>query len=152
MPGNPFDFTGRSALVTGCGSPEGIGFAAARLLARLGAQVAITSTTERIETRAADLRADGAEVYAHVADLTDRRQACELVAAAASALGPIEVLVNAAGMAQTGTVPVSAPFRELEPEDLERELEITLETAFHTTQAALPAMVERGYGRIGSVS
>jgi len=152
MTGNPFDFTGRSALVTGCGSAEGIGFAAARLLARLGALVAITSTTERIETRAADLRAEGAEVYAHVADLIDRRQAFELVAAAASALGPLEVLVNAAGMAQTGTVPVSAPFRELEPEDLERELEITLETAFHTTQAALPAMVERGYGRIVMVS
>src|SRR5436190_104268 len=53
MTGNPFDFTGRSALVTGCGSAEGIGFAAARLLARLGALVAITSTTERIETQAA---------------------------------------------------------------------------------------------------
>src|SRR5205807_1926453 len=60
MAATPFDFSGRVALVTGCGSPEGIGLAGARLLARLGARVAITSTTaDRIESRAAELRADG---------------------------------------------------------------------------------------------
>jgi 3-oxoacyl-[acyl-carrier protein] reductase len=153
MTTNPFDFTGRNALVTGCGSAEGIGFAAVRLLAGLGAQVAITSTTyERIEARAAELRVDGARVFAHVADLTDRGQAFDLVAAAREAIGPIDILVNAAGMVQTGTDPVNAPFGELEPEELQRELEITLKTAFHTTQAALPSMVERGYGRIVMVS
>jgi 3-oxoacyl-[acyl-carrier protein] reductase len=152
MPDNPFDFGGRNALVTGCGSAAGIGFAAARLLARLGAGVAITSTTERIEERAGELRAAGAQAYAHVADLTDRVQAFELVAAAQDALGPIDVLVNAAGMIQVGTEQISAPFGELEPEALQRELEITLKTAFHTTQAALPSMVEREYGRIVFVS
>jgi 3-oxoacyl-[acyl-carrier protein] reductase len=153
MTGNPFDFAGRNALVTGCGSAEGIGFATARLLARLGARVAVTSTTsERLDARAAELRADGAHVFAQVADLTDRCQAFDLVAAAQAANGPIDLLVNAAGMVQTGTDPVSAPFGELEPEGLQRELEITLKTAFHTTQAVLPAMVERGYGRIVMVS
>ena len=153
MADNPFDFTGRTALVTGCGSAEGIGLAVARLLARLGAGVAITSTTaERIEARAAELRRDGANVFSQVADLTDREQAFELVAAAQEALGPVEILVNAAGMVQTGTAPVSASFEELQPEDLQRELEITLKTAFHTTQAALPSMVERRYGRIVMVS
>jgi 3-oxoacyl-[acyl-carrier protein] reductase len=139
--------------VTGCGSAEGIGYAGARLLARLGARVAITSTTaERIEARAAELRGDGADVSAHVADLTDREQAFDLVAAARAAHGPIDVLVNAAGLVQTGTDPVSAPFAELDPEDLQRELEITLKTAFHTTQATLPEMAERRYGRIVMVS
>src|SRR6266566_1253927 len=62
-----------TALVTGCGSAEGIGFAAARLLARLGASVAITSTTaERLEARATELQRDGARVFRRVADLTDR--------------------------------------------------------------------------------
>src|SRR3989449_4733347 len=150
---NPFDFTGRNALVTGCGSDKGIGFASARLLARLGASVAITSTTaDRIEALASELRSDGANVFSQVADLTDRDQAFELVAAAQEALGPIEILVNAAGMVQTGIDPVGAPFGELTPEDLQRELEITLKTAFHTTQAALPSMVERRYGRIVMVS
>jgi 3-oxoacyl-[acyl-carrier protein] reductase len=153
MSDNPFDFAGRNALVTGCGSAEGIGFATARLLARLGAAVAITSTTaDRIEVRAAELREFGAPVFAHVADLTDRGQAFGLVAAAQEALGPLDVIVNAAGMIQTGTAAVSARFGELEPEGLQRELEITLKTAFHTTQAALPAMVERRYGRIVFVS
>jgi|SRR6266566_626739 len=65
-----------TALVTGCGSAEGIGFAAARLLARLGASVAITSTTaERLEARATELQRDGARVFRRVADLTDRGQA-----------------------------------------------------------------------------
>jgi 3-oxoacyl-[acyl-carrier protein] reductase len=145
---NPFDFAGRAALVTGCGSEAGIGFASARLLARLGARVAITATTERIETRASELRAEGAEVSAHIADLTDRKQAFELVEAA----GNVDILVNAAGMVQTGVEVVFPPFRELAPEDLRRHLDITLMTAFHTTQAVLPGMVERGYGRIVMVS
>lgn len=153
MARNPFDFTGRTALVTGCGSAEGIGFAAARLLAELGAQVAITSTTaERIEARAEELGAGGARVYAHVADLTGRRQAFDLVAATQATFGPIDVLVNAAGMVQTGREPVIAPFGELDPDELQRELDLTLKTAFHTTQAALPGMVERRYGRIVMVS
>ena len=152
MAPDPFVFTGRNALVTGCGSASGIGFATARLLAGLGARVAITATTERIQTRAGELRSEGAEVSAHIADLTDRTQAFELVAAARDAHGPIEILVNAAGMIQSGTGAVSPPFRDLGPEDLQRELEITLKTAFHVTQAALPAMVERRYGRIVMVS
>ncbi len=147
----PFDFTGRSALVTGSGSANGIGFAAARLLAGLGARVAVTSTTSRIHERAADLRAHGA-VSAHVADLTDRKQAFDLAAAVREEHGPIAVLVNAAGMVQTGTAPVSARFGELTPEDFQRELEITLKTAFHTTQAVLPGMAAHRYGRIVMVS
>jgi 3-oxoacyl-[acyl-carrier protein] reductase len=145
----PFDLTGRLALVTGCGSAEGIGFASARLLARLGARIAITSTTVRIEERARELGADGADVVAaRVADLTDREQAFALVAAA----GPVDILVNNAGMIQSGVDNHSALFAELAPAALQRQLEITLKTAFHTTQAALPGMVERGHGRIVMMS
>jgi 3-oxoacyl-[acyl-carrier protein] reductase len=147
MPRRPFDFGDRHALVTGCGSAQGIGFAAARLLARLGARVTITSTTERIERRAAELRGEGAEVQARVADLTVRGQAIEL-----AAQSPFDVLVNAAGMVQTGAPPVSARFAELSPEDLQHELELTLKTAFHLSQAVLPGMLERRYGRIVMVS
>ncbi|HEY3070960.1 MAG TPA: SDR family NAD(P)-dependent oxidoreductase [Gaiellaceae bacterium] len=149
---SPFDFAGRAAIVTGCGSESGIGFACARLLARLGARVAITATTERIETRADELRAEGADISAHVADLTDRKQAFALVEAARNAHRQIDVLVNAAGMVQTGVEPVGAPFRDLAPEDLRRELDVTLMTAFHTTQAVILGMAERGYGRIVMVS
>jgi 3-oxoacyl-[acyl-carrier protein] reductase len=152
MSGNPFDFDGRSALVTGCGSAEGIGFASARLLARLGARVAITSTTDRIDERAGELRADGAAVSAHVADLTDRAQAFDLVAAAQAAHGPLHVLVHAAGMVQSGQESVSGRFGDLPPEVWEHALDLNLNTAFHTVQATLAGMVERGHGRIVLVS
>ena len=115
---NPFDFTRRAALVTGCGSEAGIGFASARLLARLGARVTITATTDRIEARADELRTEGADITAHAADLTDRAQAFALAGAA----GDVDILVNAAGLAQTGIDPVTARFRDLTPEQLEREL------------------------------
>jgi 3-oxoacyl-[acyl-carrier protein] reductase len=147
-----FDFTGRAALVTGAGSDAGIGFACARVLARLGARVAITSTTERIRDRADELRAEGAEVSSHIADLTERQQAFDLVSAVRSAHGQVDVLVNAAGMAQTGIAPITARFRDLSLDDLRRELDLTLMTAFNTTRAALPVMIERGYGRIVMVS
>src|SRR5437763_266573 len=149
---NPFDFDRRNALITGCGSPAGIGFASARVLARLGARVAVTSTTSRIEDRAAELRADGAEVSAHVADLADREQAIDLVAAAQVATGRLDILVHAAGMVQTGSELLSAHFAKLPPRDWLRSLDINLNTAFHTAQAVLPGMVQRGYGRLVFIS
>jgi len=148
----PFDFSGRAALVTGCGSEAGIGFACARLLARLGARVAITSTTERIRDRTDELSAEGAEVSSFIADLTARHEAFDLVSATRNAHGQIDVLVNAAGMVQTGIGPIAARFRDLSLDDLQRELDITLVTAFHTTKAVVPEMVSAGYGRIVMIS
>jgi 3-oxoacyl-[acyl-carrier protein] reductase len=147
MSPQPFTLESRHALVTGCGSANGIGFASARLLTRLGARVSITSTTERIHERAAE-----AEAFAFVADLTDRAQAFALAAAAREAYGPIDILVNGAGMVQTGVQAVGTPFVDLEPDALDRQWEITLKTAFHLTQAVLPGMIERRHGRIVMVS
>src|SRR5438874_193813 len=59
-------FSGKVALVTGAGSPRGIGFAIARLLAQQGAKIAITSTTQRIEDRARELSAECGDVFAMV--------------------------------------------------------------------------------------
>jgi 3-oxoacyl-[acyl-carrier protein] reductase len=143
----PFSLESRHALVTGCGSPQGIGFASARLLAELGARVSITSTTDRIHARATELGAFGV-----VADLTDSSQARAVAAAARGAHGPIDILVNAAGMVQTGVAADTAPFVSLDSAALDLQLEITLKTAFHMTQAVLPEMVERRHGRIVMVS
>ncbi len=149
----PLRLDGRSALVTGCGSEAGIGFACAQLLAELGAKVTITSTTARIETRAAELRAAGAaEIHAHVADLTDAGQARALVAAAEAAHGPLDVLVNNAGLAQIGVEIEDAHISELPEDAFRHDLELNLLTAFHVTQAVLPGMLKRGYGRIVMVS
>jgi 3-oxoacyl-[acyl-carrier protein] reductase len=145
----PFTLESRHALVTGCGSPRGIGFASARLLVRLGARVSITSTTERIHARAAEA---GVGTFSVVADLTDPAQTRGAAVAARDAHGPIDILVNAAGMVQTGVSAETAPFVELVSELLDQQLEITLKTAFHMTQAVLPEMVERRHGRIVMVS
>jgi 3-oxoacyl-[acyl-carrier protein] reductase len=149
---SPFEFSGRVALVTGCGSESGIGHACARLLARLGAGVAVTATTDRVEERAAELRAAGAEATAHVADLTVREQAFALVEAVERAHGRFDVLVNAAGIAQSGVPAPDAAFADLTEAQWRRELDVNLMTAVHTTQAALPGMVRRGYGRIVMIS
>ncbi len=146
---SPFDLRARHALVTGCGSAHGIGFASARTLAGLGARISITSTTERIHERAVEL---GGEAFSFVADLTDRAQGDALISGAREAHGPIDILVNAAGMVQTGIRESEAPFAELPVADLDRQLEITLKTAFNATQAVLPKMLERGHGRIVMVS
>jgi 3-oxoacyl-[acyl-carrier protein] reductase len=147
MSPQPFALESRHALVTGCGSANGIGYASARLLARLGARVSITSTTDRIHERAAVLEAFGV-----VADLTDRSAAQAVAGAARDAHGPIDILVNAAGMVQTGVPAVSAQFVDLAPDALDRQWEITLKTAVHLTQAVLPAMIEQKHGRIVMVS
>jgi 3-oxoacyl-[acyl-carrier protein] reductase len=139
----PFALAGRRALVSGCGSTEGIGFATARLLARLGADVAITSTTARIHERARELGVRG-----FVADLADAAQADELT----TAVGAVDVLVNNAGMTQTGAADGGDVFLRLSPEQFQRQLDITLKTAFHLTRAVLPGMVGRRYGRVVMVS
>lgn len=147
--GAPFRLEGRHALVSGCGSRDGIGFASARLLTRLGARVSSTSTTDRIHERAAEL----AGVFSFVADLTDPEQAAALVASARAAHGSVDVLVNNAGMTQSGSEDDGGgAFLALPPAALERQLEITLKTAFHLTQAVLPEMAAGGSGRIVMVS
>jgi len=143
-------FDGRVALVTGAGSPQGIGFATARLLVREGASVAITSTTDRIRERAEELGKE--DVHGHVADLTNEAQVRELVDGVLERFGRIDILVNNAGMAQTGIEAPWARVVELQTDAFHLHLELNLVTAFQLTRAVLPGMLERGYGRIVMVS
>jgi 3-oxoacyl-[acyl-carrier protein] reductase len=144
---SPFSLVGRHALVSGCGSAEGIGFATARVLAALGARLSITSTTDRIHERAREL-----DCFGFVADLTDLEQAHAFAAAARDAHGAIDILVNTAGMVQTGIESGSGPLAAVTAEAFQRQLDITLKTALNLTQAVLPEMVERRRGRIVMVS
>jgi 3-oxoacyl-[acyl-carrier protein] reductase len=143
---------GQVALVTGAGAADGIGFAVARLLAERGATVAITATSDRIRERAAELRACGAEVWSGTADLTDDGASAALVAAVVERFGRIDVLVNNAGMAQTGADELDGPLVELDARRWRMSLERTLTTAANVTRAVLRGMLDRGYGRIVMVS
>lgn len=137
----------RSALVTGAGAVDGIGIAIARALCESGAAVAITGASARVETRAAELRAEGYDVRAAVADLTVAAEVRRLL----SALGPVDILVNNAGMGSVSQPALQKPFVELEETDWDRGIETTLKTAFLATRTFLPPMVARGHGRIINV-
>src|SRR5260370_10303118 len=143
---------GQKAIGTGEGSAAGIGFAVARYLLEAGAQVAITSTTERIQERARELDANGNNVLAIVADLTEEAAATRIVDTVMKRSGRIDVLVNNAGMAQIGCALEGKTVQESSYADWCRQIEITLHTAFFMTRAVLPVMTQRKYGRILNVS
>jgi 3-oxoacyl-[acyl-carrier protein] reductase len=146
------DVRGQTAVVTGAGSAEGIGFAIARRLHAAGAHVTITSTTDRIRERARELDPTGERVMAMVADLTDEVAVQALVESVLGRAGRIDVLVNTAGMAQTGHHLESTTLQRTSLADWRQQFEITLHTAFLMTRAVLPGMVQRKYGRIVNVS
>jgi 3-oxoacyl-[acyl-carrier protein] reductase len=146
------DLDGQTAIVTGAGSAEGIGFAIARQLHAAGAHVAITSTTERIQERVRELDADGKRAMAFVADLTEEAAVQKLVGAVLQRNGRIDILVNNAGMTQTGQAIESKALQNSSYQDWLKQIEITLHTAFLVTRAVLPAMTQRKYGRIVNVS
>jgi 3-oxoacyl-[acyl-carrier protein] reductase len=148
-----FDLSGRVAVVTGAGSPEGIGFATASLLAELGAAVLITATTARIEERAGELSAAGFDAAGVIADLTVEDAASRVVEAAVQRWGQLDIVVNNAGM-----VSVASPVFENGAADAmplttwQASLDRNLTTAFLVTRAALPGMISRGWGRIVMMS
>jgi 3-oxoacyl-[acyl-carrier protein] reductase len=148
-PPRPFaDLTGKTALVTGCGSESGIGFAAARALGGQGAQVAISSTTDRIGQRAEELRESGIEVSSHIADLTDPDQAGSMVEEAIAAHNRLDILVNNAGMTQVGTDDPDRPFSALGPDQWRAGIARNLDLAAYVTRAALAEITRSDGGRI----
>jgi len=148
------NFSEKVALITGAGSPHGIGFATARLLAQQGSKIAVTSTTERIKERADQLAAEGADIFAFTADLRDHARSQMLVQEVLARYGRLDILVNNAGMTQIGnpTETTSRPLAETSEEEWDYGIAINLKTTFNITKAALPFMVAAGYGRIVNVS
>jgi 3-oxoacyl-[acyl-carrier protein] reductase len=144
-----FDLSGRVALVTGAGAPDGIGFATARLLSELGAAVMISATTSRIHDRVSALRSAGFDAAGMVGDLTDARVASGLVSAALQQWGRLDIAVNNAGMISAAD-PVfeSGTVESMDLATWQAGLARNLTSAFLVTKAALPAMTGRGWGRI----
>jgi NAD(P)-dependent dehydrogenase (short-subunit alcohol dehydrogenase family) len=122
----------KTAVVTGGGS--GIGLAIARRLRADGLNVATL-----------DLNPSGDD-FGHAADVTDRAQVDTALAAIRDRLGPVTVLVNAAG------IEGYKRFRNLTFETWQRVLDVNLNGVFHCIQAVLPDMEEAGWGRIVNIS
>ncbi|MCV7441065.1 SDR family oxidoreductase [Mycobacterium paraense] len=122
----------KTAVVTGGGS--GIGQAVAQRLRADGLDVATI-----------DLKPSETEL-AFTADVTDRSQVDAALAAIRAQLGPVTVLVNAAGLDGFKR------FANITFEDWQRVIDVNLNGVFHTIQAVLPDMVEAGWGRIVNIS
>lgn len=138
-------FTGRVALVTGGG--RGIGAEIARSLAREGAVVAVSARTpSEVKAVADEIVKLGGQARPFIADLSQADQGPALVARVAAALGPLDFLINNAGIAS------SAPVAKISLEEWNRIFAVNVTATFLCTQAALPAMVERGSGRIVNIA
>src|SRR5260370_23048246 len=87
-----FDLSGRVAVVTGAGGPDGIGFATARLLAELGAAVMISATTARIQDRVSELRSAGFDAAGIIGGLTDAGVGSGLLSASPEPTGPLDIV------------------------------------------------------------
>jgi 3-oxoacyl-[acyl-carrier protein] reductase len=146
------DFTGRVALVTGAGAADGIGFSAAKLLAEAGAKVAITATTKRIQERLKELPCAAASKAAFIADLTDEKAARDLVAGVKKRFGRLDILINNAGMLQTGHANRASRVDRINDAEWRRALALNLDTCFFVTRAAVPFMLRGRYGRIVNIS
>jgi len=148
-----FGLAGRVALVTGAGSPTGIGFAAARLLHSLGASVVVGATTARVHDRAAALDPSGSRAAGVVADLTTDAGAQAAVAAAVEVFGGLDVLVANAGMTSVADPAMhEGTVTAISPEAWSASLARNLDTAFLTLRAALPALRRSGAGRVVTVA
>lgn len=143
---------GRVALVTGAGSPSGIGFATALRLAGLGARVVVTDIDARALERAAELRALGFEASAYLCDLASRPQVQELVERVVADCGSVSVLVNNAGMTLGSGSEDYEHFDACSDHHWDMTIERNLTTCFNVTRRVLPHMVRRGWGRIVNVS
>ncbi len=135
----------KAAVVTGGG--RGIGSAVAQALARAGVRVLVAARSAgEIEAVAAELRAGGASAHAVPCDVSDPRSVQALANEAERLLGRVDVLVNNAGTAD------SAPFLKVTLEQWEALHRVNATGPLLVTQAFLPAMLERDWGRIVNVA
>ena len=138
---------GRTALVTGCS--RGIGRAIALGLARDGFDVVVNDIERQrseLEALAGEIRAIGRRCFALVADVSDRVQVRAMVEAALAQAGRIDALVNNAGILIASTV------EDLREEQWDAVMDVNAKGTFLVTQALLPHMRERGYGRIVNIA
>ncbi len=129
------------ALVTGGG--QGIGLAIARALTAAGAVVTVLGRGEGALARAVE---DGAAAGYEVADVTDGAASAAALARAEAGRGPLAILVNNAGAAE------SAPIARLERELWDRCIALNLTAVYELCRAVLPGMTERRTGRIVNIA
>jgi NAD(P)-dependent dehydrogenase (short-subunit alcohol dehydrogenase family) len=138
---------GKLALITGGG--RGIGRAVAFAFAREGASVAVVArTSPEVERVAAELKHEcGVQTLHATCDVADAQSVARAFAVVAGTFGRgADILVNNAGIAE------SAPVTRTDDAHWRRHLAVNLDGTFYCTRAALPSMIERGWGRIINIA
>ncbi|SDI47714.1 MULTISPECIES: SDR family NAD(P)-dependent oxidoreductase [Bradyrhizobium] len=140
------DLRGHVALVTG--GSRGIGAAVAAALADAGAAVAVNyrERAQDADAVVAAITAKGGRAMAVAADVSQAAAVTKMVEQVAASLGPVDILVNNAGIAIVRGVD------ELTEDDFDRTILVNLKSAFLCTQAVLPAMRARKWGRIVNIT
>jgi gluconate 5-dehydrogenase len=145
MQNNLFDVSEKLVLITG--SSRGIGFVMARGFASAGAKVVLNGVNPEILHKSAEaLKEITPEVYAYAFDVTDYDRVEEVVAEIESQVGPIDVLINNAGIQRR------APINELSMEDWNRVIEVNLTSVFFLTRQVASRMAERKSGKIINIT
>lgn len=136
---------GRRVLITG--AARGIGRRTATVMAEQGADLALFDRNEAVAETAEQVRALGRNAVHHLVDVADHDAVAAAVASVESELGPVDALVNNAGITTN-----IAPLARMSPEKWQLELGVNLTGAFNTIQAVIGGMADRGRGRIVNIS
>ncbi len=136
-----FSLEGKVALVTG--ASYGIGFAIANGFAAAGAKIAFNDINqELVDKGLASYKENGVEVKGYVCDVTKEEQVIELVAKIEKDLGPINILVNNAGIIKR------IPMVEMKAEEFRQVIDVDLNAPFIVSKAVIPSMIKNGGGKI----
>ena len=149
------EFEGQVALITGAGDVDGLGFAHACFLAERGAKIVVNDfgggtlglPVQGIDPGVAEAAADriralGGEAIANAGDVGDPQTAEDMVQAALDTWGRLDIVINNAGIASARFFP------DIDAEEVERHVRVTLLGCLYTARAAWPHLVEQGRGRI----
>lgn len=140
-----FDLSGKTALITG--SSQGIGLTLALGLSEAGASIVLNGRdTTKLASAAEALRATGATIYEAAFDVTDHAATKAAVDEFESKTGPIDILINNAGMQHR------TPLHEFDPAKFELLLQTNITSVFNVGQAVANHMIKRGGGKIINIA
>ncbi len=136
-----FSLEGKIALVTG--ASYGIGFAIATAFAEAGAKIAFNDIRQDLVDRGIEsYRELGIDAKGYVCDVTKEEQVQELIRKIEKDLGPINILVNNAGIIKR------IPMHEMKAEEFRQVIDVDLNAPFIVSKAVIPSMIEQGGGKI----
>ncbi|GAB3821994.1 gluconate 5-dehydrogenase [Pontibacter rugosus] len=136
-----FDLTGQVALITG--ATHGLGMAMAKALGKAGATLVVNGNTPaKMEAALANYRQEGFNVHGYLFDVTNEAQAKENITKIEQEVGPIEILVNNAGMIKR------VPALEMDVEEFRKVVDVDLTAPFIMSKYVAKGMVERRSGKI----